>query len=359
MTTTVLGAVVDAPGAAPVLQEIRLADLRDDEVLVRVAATGVCHTDLAWADGELYPGFPVVLGHETSGVVDSIGRSVTRVFPGDRVVLALTHHCGHCRYCEAGSPMLCARRSETPPRLSRAGEPLHQGFGTGGFAEAVVVRDVSCVKVPDDVPLATAAVVGCAVATGVGAVFNIAKVTPGSTIVVLGAGGIGVCVVMGAAVAGAERIVVVDPNEERRTRALQLGATDAVPPDEDLLREMTTDGFDYAFESVGRSEPMEQAVRLTRRGGTVTLIGAPSEDVVIRLPALEFVVSQRRLLGCLTGDVKPVTDYDTYFRLYQRGLLDLDALVTSRLPLSEIQNGFARGRRGEGIRTMMLTDLAG
>jgi S-(hydroxymethyl)glutathione dehydrogenase/alcohol dehydrogenase len=358
MTHRIRAAVVAEPGTLPRFQHVELADLAADEVLVRVAATGVCHTDLAWAAGELYPNFPVVLGHETSGIVGGVGSSVTRVRPGDRVVLALTHHCGHCRYCEAGHPMLCARRTEYPPRISWNGEPVFQAYGTSGFADAVIVREVSCVVVPDGVPLVTAALVGCAVATGIGAVKNIAEVTPGSTVVVLGAGGVGLCVVMGAILAGAEKVVAVDPNANRRQRALELGATHAVVPGDPALARLAEDGYDFAFESVGRPDAMEEAIRLSRRGGTVTLIGAPDEQARVSFPALDFVVSQRKLLGCLTGDVRPNTDYDEYFRLYLAGKLDLDRLITATLPMESIAEGFELAHRGDGIRTMLVTELA-
>ncbi len=358
MTHPIRAAVVAAPGDEPRFEDVVLAELGVDEVRERIAATGICHTDLAWAAGELYPTFPVLLGHESSGVVEAVGPAVTRVAPGDRVVLSLTHHCGHCTYCEAGHPMLCARRVEYPPRIATAdGTPVFQGFGTGAFADAVVVRDVSCVRIPDGVPFTIAALVGCAVATGVGAVQNIAEVRVGSTVVVLGAGGVGLCVAMGAALAGAERIVVVDPVPARRERALAVGATHAVAPDDPALARLTPDGFDYAFESVGTPSAMREAIRLSRRGGTVTLIGAPDESAEVAFPALDFVVSQRRLLGCLTGDVRPTTDFDAYFRLYLAGKLPLDRLITGTRPMSEIAAGFAAARRGEGVRTMLVTEL--
>lgn len=352
MGELIRAALVAGPGQRPEVTEIELGNLRDDEVLVRIGATGVCHTDVAWADGELFDAFPVVLGHESAGVVDAVGRGVERVRPGDRVVLSLAHHCGHCAHCERGSPMLCARRSMNPPRLSRDGEPIVQGFGTGGLAEAAVVRDVSAIRIPDDVPLQTAAVIGCAVATGFGAVMNIAEVRPGSTTVVLGCGAIGLSVVMGAKVSGSERIVVVDPDAGRRAIAAELGATDAVA-DAAELGDLQPEGFDYAFEASGHSTVMTQAVRATRRGGTVTLIGAPPPEAILELPAFDFVVSQRRLLGCLTGDVRPNIDVDAYCRLYRRGLLDLDKLVTTTLPLDDVATAFDRSRRGDGIRTIV------
>ncbi|HVE75546.1 MAG TPA: alcohol dehydrogenase catalytic domain-containing protein [Actinomycetota bacterium] len=353
MGERVRAAVIDGAGSAPAVQEIELADLREDEVLVRISTTGICHTDVAWADGELFDEFPVVVGHESAGIVEATGKSVERVKKGDRVVLSLAHHCGHCAFCESGSPMLCDQREEKRPRLLRDGKPLVQGFGTGGMAEATIVRDVSAIKIPDDVPLEVASVAGCAVATGLGAVLNIAQVGAGSTVAILGCGGIGVCTLMGAKVSGAERIVAVDPSQARRDLAAKLGATDVLTSDEQAIKDLEPDGFDYVFECTGKTEPMEMAIRLTRRGGTVTVIGAPPPGSTFSIDALEFVVSQRKLLGCLTGDLRPNIDFDKYFRLYRRGLLDLDALITSTVSLEEIATGFERSRNGEGIRTLV------
>jgi S-(hydroxymethyl)glutathione dehydrogenase / alcohol dehydrogenase len=345
--------VVAGPGQAPEIRAVELSSLRHDEVRVRLVATGVCHTDVAWADGQFFDVFPVVLGHESAGVVEETGSAVTTVRAGDRVVLALAHNCGHCRNCEMGHPMLCPRRTEQRPRLALDGEPLAQGFGTGGFAEQTIVPEASVIGVPDEVPLPIAAVVGCATSTGLGAVFNLAGVEYGTTVVILGAGGIGLSVLLGCQVAGAERIVVTDPDPRRRERALALGATEVALPDEQAVRALEPSGFDYVFESAGRAEAMELAVRLARRGGTVTLMGVVPPGTTIRLDARAFVPSQCRLLGCLTGDVRPHVDFDRYFRLYRRGLLDLPALVTSTVSLEDITTGFARCRDGEGIRTVV------
>jgi len=353
VSLTTRAAIVEGKGREPKIVELELAPLRPDEVLVRLAATGICHTDIAWSDGEISDAFPAVLGHESAGVVEAVGTSVTRVAPGDRVVLALAHHCGHCRDCESGSPMLCQRRTDVPPRLTLDGAPVTQGFGTGGFAERTIVREASAIPIPDGVPLEVAAVVGCATSTGLGAVFNIAEVAYGTTVAVFGAGGIGASVVMGCRVAGAERIVVVDPDRCRREAALQFGATDAVEPDEAAIRSLEPAGFDYVFESAGKTEAMEMAVRLTRPGGTTIIMGVVPRGTTIQLDVRDFVPGQRRLLGCLTGNVRPNVDFDRYFRLYLRGRLDLGALVTGSVPLSDISTGFERSRRGEGIRTLV------
>ena len=332
MSTTTRALVVTAPGRVE-LDEIVIDSPRATEVLIEVAATGLCHTDVSWAAGTLYDDFPVTPGHETSGVVVAVGDAVTRFVPGDRVVIALTHHCGHCRYCEAGHPMLCAGRTSQRPRLSWRGEALTQGFGVAGFAAHALVPESSCVAVPEAVPLEIAAVVGCAIATGVGSVLNIAEVQPGSRVAVWGAGGIGLSVVMGAVLSGADEVVVVEPHAARRAKARELGATSAVTPDE--FESRGDADFDTVFESAGYTSTMERAIDATRRGGTTVLLGAPPPDHEVRIKALDFVASQKRLLGCITGDVSPVTDFDRYFRLYLHGRLPLDALVTSTASLDD------------------------
>ncbi len=345
----VRAAVVDAPGAPIVVQNIELDDLQPDEVLVRIGACGICHTDLVWAGGGTFSDFPVVVGHEAAGTIERTGSSVSRVVPGDRVVLSLAHHCGGCFYCESGHPMLCAGRLTFRPRLSRNGQPVFQGFGTGGFAEATVVGERSVVKVPDAVPTKVAALVGCAVATGVGAAVNIAEVKPGTSVAVLGIGGIGACIVMGARVAGAATVVAADPDPARRDLALRVGANEAVEPGA-----LQPETFDYAFEATGRTEAMEQAVRLVRRGGTIVVMGVPAATATFSIPALDFIAGQRRLLGCITGDLRPNIDFARYFGLYERGLLPLDELISGTVVLDDITTGFERASRGDVIRTVVL-----
>jgi Zn-dependent alcohol dehydrogenase len=350
---TCRAAVVRAGGTDPELVDIGLAPLAYDEVLVRIVTTGICHTDVAWARGELFDSFPVVLGHESAGIVEAVGPAVSRVQPGDRVALALAHHCGHCAYCETGRPMLCEQRVQARRRLFLDGQPLVQGFGTGGFSERTIVREASTIPVPADIPLDVAAVLGCATSTGLGAVFNIAEVPSGATVAIIGAGGIGLNVLMGCRIAGAERIVVADPNPVRRAMATKLGATDAVGADEPGIQAIEPHGFEYVFESAGTPEAMEMAIRLTGRGGTTTLIGAPPPDAVIHINALDFVPSQRRILGCLTGNVRPNVDFDRFFRLYRRGMLDLDSLITGSVALDDLAAGFEGSHRAEGIRTLV------
>jgi S-(hydroxymethyl)glutathione dehydrogenase / alcohol dehydrogenase len=315
--------------------------------------TGICHTDVGWAAGDIWDTFPVVLGHESAGTVSAVGAGVTQVKEGDRVALSLAHHCGHCFYFDSGHPMLCRERRSAPPRYFRQGVPIFQAYGTGTFATATVVRESSAVKVPDDVPLEIAAITGCAVSTGMGAVMNIARVAAGSTVAVFGCGGVGLCAVMGSRVCGAAQIVAIDPAPGRREAAVKFGATEAVAPDEVELRRLAPEGFDYVFECAGRTEAMEMAIRLTRRGGDVVLIGAAKPDASIRVRALDFVVSQRHIHGCATGDIRPNVDFDRYFQLYRKRLLDLDTLISGRVSLDRIEEGFRRHAAGDGIRTLV------
>jgi S-(hydroxymethyl)glutathione dehydrogenase/alcohol dehydrogenase len=227
-----------------------------------------------------------------------------------------------------------------------------QGFGTGGFSERTVVSEVTTIRIPDGVPDNVAALCGCAVSTGLGAAWNLARIEPGSSVVVFGTGAVGLSVVMGARLTGADPIVAVDPDPQRRSTALEVGATVAVSPEEDLRRYAPA-GFDYALECAGRPEPMEWAVKATRRGGTAVLIGVASPDANVSIKASDFVPSQRRIIGCLTGDVRPDIDLDRFFRLYLRGDLPLNKLVTRAIPFAEIARGFEMAANGDGIRTMV------
>lgn len=352
-STSTRAAVVAEAGSEPTIREIELREPAPNEVLVRVVSTGVCHTDVAWADGQLFDRFPAVLGHESAGIVEAVGSRVTRVRPGDRVALGLAHHCGHCRFCESGRPMLCERREEQEDRMTWQGAPIVQGFGTGAFSELTIVKESSAILVPDGVPLDVAAITGCATSTGLGAVFNIAEVEYGSTVAVLGAGGVGLSVVMGCVLAGASRIVVADPNPERRAAALEFGATDAVEPTMEALTGVIGGRYDFVFESAGVKAAMELAIPLTDRGGAVTLIGAATPDVEVSFNALEFVPSQRRILGCSTGNVRPHVDFPRYFELYRQGRLPLDRLIAGSVDFADIAEGFDRNRRARGIRTIV------
>lgn len=358
MTITARAAVVAAAGATPAVEQISIEDPAPGEVAVQVAAAGICHTDLAIASGELWPHYPIVLGHEIAGVVVATGTEAEAFLPGERVVIAGAH-CGQCSDCERGQVVLCRNAPDEERRAVRFrrddGGPLLQSVG--GFSEITVVAEESLVRIPDGVPFAAAAVTGCAVATGAGAVLNTAGVRPGQSVAVLGAGGVGCCALMAARAAGARRVVAADPSAARQDLALRLGATDAVAPEREAMLAIEPDGFDVVVESAGVVAAMELAPHVLRRGGLMVLIGAPGEGVAFRVEALDLVLNQKRITGCLRGGERPHADYPLYFDLYRRGLLDLDALVTATVPLDRIAEGFDMARSGEGLRTVVVNDV--
>lgn len=353
MSSSIRAAVVTAPGGLPEVVDVDVAAVAADEVLVRIESSGICHTDLAYAAGDFYPHFPVVLGHEFAGVVEAVGDRVTRVRAGDRVVYARDRHCGRCRHCEAGHVVLCESEAVRtgPPRLSRDGEPVVQAVG--GFAEKTVLGEISVVRVPEGVPSDIAALMGCAVASGAGAVFNVARIRPGAQVLILGAGGVGLSAVVAARAAGAERLLVVDPDASRRQLAATLGATDVLPADEGAIREAVPDGVSTVLECAGTVGAMELALRLTARGGATVLMGAPKPGTTIAVDVLELLLGQRRVLTCLGGDIRPNTDFDRLFRMYLRGSLDVDRLVTGHVTLEGIGEGFTAAADRVGIRTLV------
>ncbi len=337
------------------VDDIDLVDLAGDEVLVRIAATGICHTDLSVANGVIPFGFPVVLGHEAAGVVEEVGPAARRFRPGDRVVVAVTSHCGHCRFCETGYHPLCVDRSGHRERYTWRAAPIYQGFGTGTFTTHTVLREASLAPVPDGVALEVAAVTGCAVATGMGAVLKDAKVRPGSTVAVIGCGGVGTSAVMASLVSGAARVVAVDPNPQRRALAIAAGATDAVEPSLDALRELEENGFDYVFESAGRIDAMALAVAATGFTGTTVLMGLPSPLETLALPVFELINRCKTIVGCNMGRLSPNVDFPAYFRLYLAGRLPLDALVGATVPIEEAARGFQLAHEGSTLRVLLTT----
>ena len=353
MPTKARAGVVLAAGTAPVVEEIVLDDPRPGEVLISIQASGICHTDLAVASGELWPRYPIVLGHEISGLVEAVGAGVTRVRPGDRVV-TVDGHCGRCEACEHGHPVLCrsvdrSRRSEIMKRGS--GEPILESCG--GFSEMTILPEEDCHLVPENVPAEVAAITGCSVVTGAGAVFNVARVQPGQVVAVLGSGGVGASALMAARASGAGLVVLADPNPERRELGLRLGADVAVEPHADALREVAPDGFHAVIEAAGKVAAMELAVDVLRPSGAAVIIGATPEDTTFRVRALDLLLHQKRILGCLRGDLRPDVDFPRYFSLYERGLLDLDALVTATISLDDIAVGFDRSANEQGVRTVI------
>jgi S-(hydroxymethyl)glutathione dehydrogenase/alcohol dehydrogenase len=334
------------------------------EVLVRTAAAGVCHTDLTALEGAMRFPMPMVMGHEGAGVVEAVGVGVTSVRRGDRVVTTLSDFCGQCRFCIAGRPYLCrhlgrGRAAGEPPRVTRHGVAITPFCGVGSFAERIVVNARAVASVGDEIGLDRAALLGCGVLTGLGAALRTAKVEVGDSVAVLGCGGVGLSVVQGARIAGATCIVAIDPVAGKRQLARELGATDAVDPGAvdvlDYVIEMTGGGVDHAFEAVGLAATIEQAFAMLGRGGTATIVGAPAEDVSIRLPAAALMID-RRIQGSWMGSNRFQLDVPAYVQLYHQGRLLLDELISARLSLDEIDIAWSALRSGEAARSVILFD---
>lgn len=350
-----------------VYDDVEIEDPRAGEVAVRIHHCGVCASDASIASGTFPAPVPVVLGHEAAGVVEAVGPGVTRVQVGDRVVLTPCAPCGTCHWCIRGEWSLCvnldsmitATHPDGGTRLSRRGVTVQRGVNVAAFAETVIIQETGAVPIPDDVGLDVACVVGCAVQTGVGAVLNTARVVEGSDVLVMGAGGVGLSVVQGARVAGAARIIVSDPVAERREAALALGATHAIDPTADDVTMATFEltggiGADYAFDAVGRSALINVGLGATRKGGTTVMVGVPglTDPFTMDIPAL-FAMTEKKLLGCVIGSCNSLRDIPRLIGLAQTGQLDLEALITARRPLEDINAAFDDLRAAKGIRTVI------
>jgi S-(hydroxymethyl)glutathione dehydrogenase / alcohol dehydrogenase len=332
------------------------------DVLVRIAASGVCHTDLNVIDGRSPLPLPIVPGHEACGVVEEVGADVRRARPGDRVLSSVSPACGACwwclngmsNHCELGPTVRTTSRFRLPD-----GREAPAVCGCGTFAEAMVVHEASVVAVETDLPDDQLALLGCGVTTGLGAALITAGVTPGSSVAVIGCGGVGQSVVQGARIAGAAVIAAVDPAADRRASSLQLGATHAIDPgDADpvaQVRELTGGrGADFTFEVVGRPELMVQAYDMARVAGAVTLVGMPAAGDTVTLPALGAVFSGKRIQGSAVGGAQILRDFPRFIRLAESGRLDLGALVSRHLALDEINDAIDALRRADGVRTVIV-----
>lgn len=335
------------------------------EVLVRIAAAGLCHSDLSVIDGNRPRPTPMILGHEASGVVEEVGADVRDLRPGDHVVLTFVPSCGHCVPCASGRPALCepavtAAGAGTllsgAKRLHRNGQDVNHMLGVSAFAEYATCSRRSLVKVDPDLPLDHAALFGCAVLTGVGAVFNTARVEPGTAVAVIGLGGVGLSSILGAVAAGAERIVAVDALEEKLALAASLGATDTFRAGDgavEAIRDATGGGVHYAFEMAGAVPALDLAYRITRRGGTTITAGLPNPKAMLQLPALSLIGEERTLKGSYLGSAVPTRDIPRYVALFRRGRLPVDRLLTGHLALEQINEAFDRLREGRAIRQVV------
>jgi S-(hydroxymethyl)glutathione dehydrogenase/alcohol dehydrogenase len=346
-------AVVFDGKRAEVVDDLAVRDPGPGEVLVAVSAAGLCHSDLSVVDGTIPFPVPVVLGHEGAGVVEAVGAGVRHVRPGDHVALSTLANCGACADCDRGRPTMCRSAIGRPARpFSRAGREVFQFAANSAFAERTVVKAVQAVRIPDDIPLTSAALIGCGVLTGVGAVLNRARVDRGDSVVVIGAGGIGLNVVQGARIAGATRIVAVDANPEKEAAARLFGATHFLTSTTGV-RDILPTGADHAFECVGRVQLIRQAIDLLDRHGQAVLLGVPAATA-----EASFLVSSlyldKSVLGCRYGSSRPQRDIALYADLYREGRLLLDELVTATYPVEEFAKAAQDAEEGRVARAVLI-----
>ena len=355
-------------GSPPAVTDVHLDPPGPGEVMVKIAAAGVCHSDLHVIQGDWTRALPTVLGHEGSGTVVELGSDVTGLATGDHVVLSWVAPCGVCRHCRAGAEARCELAANVvgpsgglndgTSRLSIEGEPAYHYLGVSSFAEYAVVPASGAIKVRADAPLDLIALVGCAVATGVGAVRNTAKVEAGSVVAVIGCGGVGLNVVQGARLAGAAQIIAVDLRQDKVDLALTLGATHAVvgsgPGLEASLREIAPDGVDYAFDAIGRTTTTEQAIRLLGIGGAAVVVGLPPEGSSAVFDPLTLAEFDQRILGSNYGGIRPAVDIPEIVELVMSDEIQLEALVSGRRPLDDAADALADLAQGRALRTLLI-----
>ena len=347
------------------VESVRLKAPRADEVVVKMVASGVCHSDLSVQQAKLPVPPPVVLGHEGAGIVEEVGSGVTHVKPGDHVILSWVANCGECHYCAKGTPHLCDLSTQAMMMGQEAvfekdGVEITRMAGVGSFAERSVVRATACVKIADDIPLDRACLVGCGIMTGVGAAVNTAKVQPGQTVAVFGCGGVGLNTIQGAALCGASRIIAVDLNPKKLEMAKQFGATDVINASGAVdapmvVKELTGGlGVDYAFEVVGVPALIAQAFQALKRGGRVVVVGVPAMGSDVSIPGFSIPLEEKSVIGSLYGSANMKRDMPLLCDLYQRGRLKIDELISRRIKLEDVNEAFAAMEKGEVARSVII-----
>ena len=357
-------AVFHGPKMPLSIEDVELDKPQDREVLIKTVASGVCHSDLHFVDG-LYPyAAPAVLGHEAAGIIEEVGKQVTYVKPGDHVICCLSVFCGNCEQCMSGHPNRCSNKAATQrnpqdkPRISQKGKPINQFLDISSYCEKMLLHENAVVKIREDFPLDRAALIGCGVTTGVGAVLNTAKIEPGSTVAVFGAGGVGLAAIQGARIAGARKIIAIDMFEGKLAMAKRLGATDTVdasgsdPVDE--IRKMTDGaGVDYAFEAIGLKKVAEQAFLALKPGGTATVIGMIPVGQKVELDGYMFL-TERKLQGSNMGSNRFRIDMPKYIDFCLQGRLNLDDMISRRGKLEDVNEAFRAMKAGEVARTVLM-----
>jgi S-(hydroxymethyl)glutathione dehydrogenase/alcohol dehydrogenase len=360
-------AVLHQPNQPLTIEDVAVEKPKGREVVLRTAFAGLCHSDLHFMEGLFPLKVPAVLGHESSGIVEAVGDGVTYVRPGDHVVCCLSIFCGRCRQCLSGAPNRCqnpaavGRPRDAPPRLSRPdGTPIGQFARLGGFAEEMLVHENGVVKIDKDNPLETAALFGCGVLTGTGAVFRTARVEPGSRVLVIGAGGIGLSAIQAARIAGAGMVIVVDVSDDKLETAQQLGATatvNATTTDDVIgaVRELSGGGVDYSFEAIGLKATAEQAFNMLDIGGTATVIGMVPPRQTLDIRGIDLL-SEKKIQGSMMGSNQFRTDIPNLVRMYLDGRLKLDEMVSARISLEQVNDGYDALKRGEVARQVIVFD---
>ena len=346
------------------IEEVTVSKPGPREVLIRTKAAGICHSDMHFFNGS-YPGkLPMVLGHESAGIVEQVGSDVHYVKPGDHVITCLSVFCGHCDQCLTGHLSLCqepemSRGKEEEPRISHNDQPLTPFAQLGSFAEMMLVHEHALVKVREDMPMDRAALIGCGVTTGIGAVIHTASVEPGSTVAVIGCGGIGLSAINGAALAGASRIIAVDMVASKLELARKFGATDLVDASDgeaiEKVRELTGGGVHYSFEAIGLKATAEQAFRMLRPGGTATVIGMIPPGQMVELHGVDFL-AEKKIQGSMMGSNRFRVDMPRFVDFYLQGKLHLDDMISNRIALSDINEGMAALETGEIARSVIMFD---
>lgn len=362
-------ALLTQPGQPlQVVDDLELSPPGPGQVRVRVTACGICHSDISLINGTFPIMGPTVPGHEAAGVVAEVGPGVAHVAVGDPVVLSPNPACGHCRACRRGRPGACAETAalmtstfpDGSTKLSRGAAVVYRGLGLAGWAEEVIVDANGAVPVPTDVPLDVACVIGCAVQTGWGAAVNTASIEPGDAVLVVGAGGIGVSIAAGAAVAGATRVIVSEPSESRREQAMRFGATDVIDPTAvDVVAEvqrLVPGGVDTAFDAVGAAALIETCLAATCNGGETVLVGAAPITDSITVNPVTMMFSEKGVKGSLLGSSLSVRDIPRLVDMWRAGRLPLDEMVTARRPLAEVNEAVADAEAGTGLRTVLLME---
>ena len=359
-------AVMRANKAPLEIEEVRIDDPLPGEVLLKTAASGICHSDLHVIEGSLPVPPPCILGHEPAGIVEAVGEGVTDFAPGDHVIGCLTSWCGVCKFCTEGRPYLCptqfaGRPEGAKPRITtESGDPIPQFANLSSFAEKMLCPERSLVKIRDDMPLDRASLIGCGVTTGLGAVLNTVNIPAGASVVIIGCGGVGLSALQGARIGGAGKIIAVDSQKWKFDLAQKLGATDCVDASDgdpvSAVQALTGGGADFVFECIGLVPTVQQAVAMTGRGGTTVLVGVVPITELVPISAADLTLQEKKITGSYMGSNRFRFDMPKYIEFYLDGRLHLDEMISSRIKLDEINDAFDLMRKGEAARQVIVFD---